>query len=80
MKVVVTAIDRHPVEGYPAPFHHSFVVGEGQHLVVGSTGVMVDLRPVLTKDRRRRVNRVAGHPWVDKHGNVWTGFSVEVEP
>lgn len=60
----------------------------GRHLVVSRDGVWVDGQPVVLRDRRAKVNRTPGHPWVTSNGHPdsrysrigWTGFSVEVEP
>jgi hypothetical protein len=83
MKVYVTAIDQHPVEGHPGDFRDSALVGVGQHVVVSSHGVIVDGVWVLRKDRRAKKNRQAGHPWLTEVGGNykhWTTFAVNVDP
>ena len=51
---------------------------EGTHLVVNHQGVWVDGEQVIYRDRRARVNREKGHPWL-ADGAPYSGFSVSVE-
>lgn len=50
---------------------------EGQHLIVSPWGVWVDGEQVIYRDRRMKVNREPGHPWI-ADGAAYTGFYVDV--
>lgn len=60
----------------------------GRHVVVSKDHVTLDGEVVIRRDRRAKVNRQDGHPWItDALGRLrepiligWTTFSVEVEP
>lgn len=60
----------------------------GRHAVVSRDGVWLDGKPVLRRDRRAKVDRIPGHPWVISNGHPdpryqrigWTSFRIEVEP
>jgi hypothetical protein len=78
VKVTVTALDTHPTEGHPGEYH-SYEQAEGQHVIVGHFGVILDGKHVIVRDRRMKVNREPGHPWI-AFGRGWTSFTVDVEP
>lgn len=79
MKVYVTPVDIHPVEGHPVPHYDRGEPFEGSHLVVTRDAVIVDGEVVIRRDRRAKVSRTPGHPWLTAGNVFWTGFSVEVE-
>lgn len=82
MRIFITPIDQHPVEGHDGDFSDHREPFVGSHLVVSADGVWLDRKQVLIKDRRRKVNRVPGHPWmtVEADPTYWTGFTITVEP
>lgn len=55
----------------------------GKHLVVHNDGAYVDHNPAVIRDRRMKVNREQGHPWLTgaytTDRKAWTGFYVTVE-
>jgi len=59
-------------------FTNSGKAYEGTHLIVNHQGVWVDGQQVIYRDRRAKVNREKGHPWLAE-GAPYTGFLVSVE-
>ena len=74
MKVTVTPICSHP-DGYSNSGDRLV----GQHAIISRDGVWLDGEKVVSRDRRAKVNREAGHPWI-AGVTTWTGFRVDVEP
>jgi hypothetical protein len=66
-----------PMDSHPDGYHHS---GEayGTHLVVNHQGVWVDGEHVIQRDRRAKVNRTPGHPWLAEDA-PYTGFYINCE-
>ena len=75
MKIIVTMIG--PLPAVPS---RPFV---GSHLIVSADGVWLDGDRLVERDRRMKVNRVPGHPWImaDRLNDVtWQSFRIEVDP
>jgi hypothetical protein len=84
MKVIVTPVDIHPVEGHPLPHRDHGEPFTGRMVFCSREGVLLDGRWVIKRDRRRKSDQLPGHPWLTRGplgwGINWTSFSIGVEP
>lgn len=74
MRVTVTPICKHP-DGWT----DSGTPETGERLAVSEDLVLLDHVPAMRRGLRSE-GLPPGHPWLDRNGQAWTSFRVEVEP